>query len=118
MITYQDAMDSYGTDRPDTRFDMNLVDLSDLMKDSSFRVFTTALEQGGVVKAIAVQGGASFSRKELDRLNDLVAEYGAKGLFWAKVGEEGWQSPVAKFMTPDITGAVQERMEVSEGDLG
>lgn len=117
VITYQEAINSYGTDRPDTRFGMKLMDFSDLMKDSSFRVFTSVLEEGGIVKAIAVKGGVSFSRKELDGLNEMAKDYGAKGLFWAKVGAEDWQSPIAKFMTPDIQDAVRKRLGTSEGDL-
>jgi aspartyl-tRNA synthetase len=116
-IEYQKAMDIYGSDKPDTRFNMELIDLSDLLKSSGFKVFADALEGGGVVKALAVKGGASFSRKDLDDLNRMVIDSGAKGLFWAKLQPDGWQSPLAKFLAPDCKGGVEEKLGAIEGDL-
>ncbi len=116
-IEYQNAMDIYGSDKPDTRFNMELMDFSDLLKSSDFKVFTDVLEGGGVVKALVVKGGASFSRKDLDDLNRMVIDSGAKGLFWAKLQPDGWQSPLAKFLAPDCKGGVEEKLGAIEGDL-
>ena len=117
IIEYKKALDLYGSDRPDIRFGMELMDLSDLLRSSGFRVFKEMIEQGGVVKAINVEKGASFSRKELDELNSIVTDSGARGLFWAKVKSDGWQSTLAKFMAPDIRSAVEQRLGTKEGDL-
>lgn len=116
-IEYRDAMDMYGSDKPDTRFGMELRDLSDLLRNSDFKVFESIINEGGVVKAINVKGGASFSRKELDELNQMIIEFGAKGLFWAKVKSEGWQSTIAKFLTAENKDTIEKRLEVTEGDL-
>lgn len=116
-IEYKDAMDAYGTDKPDVRFGMELVDLSDILRSSDFDVFTNAIEEGGIVKAINAKQGASFSRKGLDELNSIVTDSGGKGLFWAKVRANDWQSPLAKFLAPDTRGAVEERLGATEGDL-
>ncbi|UCG67844.1 MAG: aspartate--tRNA ligase [Deltaproteobacteria bacterium] len=116
-IEYQKAMDIYGSDKPDTRFNMELMDFSDLLKSSGFKVFTDVLEGGGVVKALVVKGGASFSRKDLDDLNRVVIDSGAKGLFWAKLQPDGWQSPLAEFLAPDCKGGVEEKLGAIEGDL-
>ncbi len=117
IIEYAKAMDLYGTDRPDIRFGMELVDLSDLLGSSDFRVFKEVIEQGGVIKAISVENGTSFSRKELDELNFMVADAGTRGLFWAKVKHDGWQSSLNKFLAPDIRSDVAQRLSAKEGDL-
>ena len=117
IIEYKKALDLYGSDRPDIRFGMELMDLSDLLRSSGFRVFKEMIEEGGVVKAINVEKGASFSRKELDELNSIVTDSGARGLFWAKVKSDGWQSTLAKFLAPDIRSAVEQRLGTKEGDL-
>ena len=116
-VEYDKAMDLYGSDRPDMRFGMELMDASDLLRSSSFRVFTEVIKDGGVVKAINVKKGASFSRKELDELRAMVTDFGAKGLFWAKLRPDGWQSTVAKFVAPDIRSSIEERLGATEGDL-
>jgi len=116
-IEYREAMDMYGSDKPDTRFGMELRDLSDLLRGSDFKVFESIINEGGVVKAINVKGGASFSRKELDELNQMIIEFGAKGLFWAKVKPENWQSSIAKFLTAENKDAIEKRLEAAEGDL-
>ena len=116
-IEYKKAMDLYGSDRPDTRFGMELIDISDLFRSSTFKVFTEVIEKGGVVKAINVKGGDSFSRRELDELNSIVTDFGAMGLFWAKVKHDGWQSTLNKFVDPDNRSAVEERLGAGEGDL-
>jgi aspartyl-tRNA synthetase len=116
-IEYGKAMDLYGSDKPDIRFGMELIDVSDLLRSSTFRAFTKLIEEGGVVKAVNIRKGASFSRKELDELSSMVSDSGAKGLFWAKLRPDGWQSPLAKFVGPDSRSAVEERLGATEGDL-
>ncbi len=116
-IEYQKAMDLYGTDKPDMRFGMELRDLSDLLKSFDFKIFAEVLEAGGVVKAITVKGGAGFSRRDLEGLNRMLVDSGARGFFWAKLQSGGWQSPVAKFIAPDRRRAIEERLGAAEGDL-
>jgi aspartyl-tRNA synthetase len=116
-IEYKKAMDLYGSDRPDIRFGMELVDVSDLLRSSTFNAFTKVIEEGGVVKAINVEKGASFSRKELDELNNRATDSGARGLFWAKLRPDGWQSTLNKFLAPDMRSAVEKRLGAVEGNL-
>jgi aspartyl-tRNA synthetase len=117
VLEYSDAIDSYGSDKPDIRFNMELVDLTNLFASSSFKLFSSTIEKGGLVKAIRIEDGASFSRKELDSLDSSVTNSGAKGIVWAKLRFEGWQSSVAKYLTPETTHAVEERLGAKEGDL-
>lgn len=117
VLEYPDAMGSYGSDKPDIRFAMELVDLTDLFASSSFKVFASTIEEGGLVKAIKVEEGASFSRKELDSLDSIVTNSGARGLVWAKVRSGDWQSTLAKHLTPESTHAVEERLGATEGDV-
>jgi aspartyl-tRNA synthetase len=117
IIEYNKAVNLYGSDRPDIRFGMELMDLSDLLRSSDFRVFKEMIEEGGVVKAINVEKGVSFSRKELDELNSIVTDSGARGLFWAKVKSDGWQSTLTKFLASDIRSAVEQRLGAKEGDF-
>jgi aspartyl-tRNA synthetase len=116
-MTYQEALARYGVDNPDLRFDLELVDLSDLVGSCGFKVFADAVTNGGMVKAINVKGGATLSRKELDNLTEFVKIYGAKGLAWVKMTEAGWQSPIAKFFTADELVALNQRMDAQLGDL-
>jgi aspartyl-tRNA synthetase len=116
-MTYSQAMDRYGVDNPDLRFGLELRDLSDLVENCGFKVFADAVQNGGIVKAINLKGGAAMSRKELDDLTDFVKIYGAKGLAWVKMTEEGWQSPIAKFFTAEELSAVNRRMGAGLGDL-
>jgi aspartyl-tRNA synthetase len=117
-LEYKEAMDRYGTDRPDLRFGMEIVEITDLMKDTEFKVLQQILQEGGTVKAIRVEGGANtFSRKMLDELSQVAAKGGAKGLLWAKVGPEGWQSSLSKFIHEDKKGAVNERLGADPDDL-
>lgn len=97
-MTYDDAMNQYGSDKPDTRFDMKLIDISDVVKDVDFKVFQMALDQGGVVKSLNAKGAASkYSRKDMDNLGKYAGQFGAKGLAWLKVEEDGLKGPIAKF---------------------
>lgn len=117
-MTYQEAMDRYGVDKPDVRFGMELKDVSDLVKDCGFKVFTSAVESGGSVRAIVVEGGADFySRKKIDKLEAFVKDFKAKGLAWAKVKEDEIQSPILKFIGDETMDKILEKLEAKAGDL-
>ena len=116
-LTYDEAMNRYGNDKPDLRFGMELKDVSDVVAGSSFKVFQEVLKGKGIIKGINVTGGGSFSRKEIDDLVPVVEAFGAKGLSWAKVSSDGWQSPIQKFLKKEEMKAVNERMGASENDL-
>jgi aspartyl-tRNA synthetase len=117
-MSYREAMDRYGSDKPDVRFGLELVDVSDLVKDSSFKVFSGAVENGGQVKLINVKGqAASYSRKDIDALGEFASRYGAKGLAWLKVEEEGLKGPIAKFFEGEAAAALIQRAEAEAGDL-
>ncbi len=116
-MPYAEAIARFGTDRPDTRFGMELHDLSDAFSTSEFKVFRSALDAGGVVKAIVVKGGAEMSRKEIDDLGALAIELGAKGMAWIRVANGEWQSPIVKFLRDGERTAMAERLEIADGDL-
>lgn len=117
-MTYQEAMDRYGVDKPDVRFGMELKDISELVEDSGFKVFTSAVESGGSVRAIVVEGGAeAYTRKKIDKLEAFVKDFKAKGLAWAKVKEDEIQSPILKFIGDDTMGAILKKLEAKTGDL-
>lgn len=115
-IPYQEAMDRYGSDKPDLRFDMELIDLSDDLQGTEFGVFKGTLESGGVVKAICVPGGASLSRKQIDGFTDIAKSEGAGGLAYIKYENGEPVSPIAKFLTVDELAAIQEKTGASDGD--
>ncbi len=118
QITYDEAMDRYGLDRPDLRFGLELCEVSDLVKDTGFKVFASVVKNGGMVKAINAKGCATFSRKQIDELTDFAAVYKAKGLAWIKIKEDAsWQSPIAKFFTDDEQNALKERLDMEPGDI-
>ncbi|MEN8140908.1 MAG: aspartate--tRNA ligase [Thermodesulfobacteriota bacterium] len=117
-MTYDEAVSRFGCDRPDTRFGFELTDLSDIVKDASFKVFRDVVEKGGVVKAINAQKCATFSRKDLDTLTDYAGNFGAKGLAWVKMKADGeWQSPIAKFFKDEERAAMTKALAAEEGDL-
>ncbi|PWW26457.1 aspartyl-tRNA synthetase [Cytobacillus oceanisediminis] len=117
-MSYQDAMDRFGSDKPDTRFGMELTDLSEIVKESSFKVFAGAVSSGGQVKAINVKNAAGkYSRKDIDALTEFVAVYGAKGLAWLKAEEDGLKGPIAKFVTEEEQKAFYAALSVEPGDL-
>lgn len=117
-ITYKEAMDRFGVDKPDLRFGFELKDISDLVKDCGFKVFSGAIENGGYVKAINLNGyGDRFTRKDISSLEEYVKTYGAKGLAWIKLTEEGITSPIAKFFNEDEMKIILERVEGNTGDL-
>jgi len=116
-ISYRDAMETYGVDNPDLRYGLEMKDLSDLAAESTFQIFRSALEKGGVVKAFRLPDGGRLTRRELDGLQALAQEWGAGGLLWAKCTDSGLQSPVAKHLSEDLTRKILERMEADRGDL-
>ncbi|MCF8063099.1 MAG: aspartate--tRNA ligase [Deltaproteobacteria bacterium] len=117
-LTFREAMDRFGTDRPDTRFGLEIHDLTGPAARSEFRVFRQVIDGGGVVKAVTVAAGAGgFSRKDLDELGASAAEWGAKGLAWAKVTEGGWQSPIKKFFPEGLQEEMNRAAGAGPGDL-
>ncbi|MGD6847095.1 aspartate--tRNA ligase [Rossellomorea aquimaris] len=117
-MTYDDAMSRYGSDKPDTRFGMELIDVSEIVKESGFKVFAGAVASGGQVKLINVKGGASqYSRKDIDGLTEFVSRYGAKGLAWLKVEEEGLKGPISKFVTEEDASQISASANAETGDL-
>ncbi|MEE8319812.1 MAG: aspartate--tRNA ligase [bacterium] len=116
-LTYKDAVARYGLDRPDTRFEMELVDLSDTLGRTEAKIFSKTVDGGGKIKGITVKGAAGMSRKDLDVLTEYVAIYGAKGLAWFKSSPDGWQSPLAKFIDDDAKNEVSQVAGFEAGDL-
>jgi aspartyl-tRNA synthetase len=117
-MTYDEAMSRFGSDKPDTRFGLELVDMSEVVKDSGFKVFAAAVANGGQVKGINVKGAAEkYSRKDIDALTEFVAVYGAKGLAWLKVDAEGLKGPIAKFFAAEDSNNLRTVLEAKEGDL-
>jgi aspartyl-tRNA synthetase len=117
-MTYKEAMDRYGSDKPDTRFGLELINVSDVVKQSGFKVFAAAVENGGEVKAINVKGkAADYSRKDIDGLTEFTARYGAKGLAWMKVEAEGLKGPISKFFNEEDAANLTNALNAEEGDL-
>ena len=116
ILTYREAIDRYGLDNPDTRFSLKLKDITETVMDSGFKVFSDTAKRKGLIKAINMGSEKTLSRKELDGLSDFVGEYGAKGLIWAKVKEDGWASSIAKFLKPEEIVQINEKMGASPGD--
>jgi aspartyl-tRNA synthetase len=116
-LPYAEAIARYGLDKPDTRFGLELKDVSDIVGASGFKVFADAVARGGIVKALNAKGRAEMSRKDIDDLTAFVAVYRAKGMAWIKVRADGWQSPIAKFFTDAEKRALAERIDMQVGDL-
>jgi aspartyl-tRNA synthetase len=116
-LSYQEAMDRFGSDKPDLRFGMELVDLSDSFRSSQFKVFRTALDQNGVVKGINAKGFASITAGQIEDLTNLAKQAGAKGLAFIKVENGEWKSPIVKFFSETEREALTQKMGISEGDL-
>jgi len=116
-LSYQEAMDRFGSDKPDTRFGLELKDVSDIAKTSDFKVFLQAVELGGLVKGFAAPGLAGLSRKEVDDLTNEAKVFGAKGLAWIKVTDAGFESPIAKFFKDGQIKVIAERLGAKPGDL-
>ena len=117
-LTYREAMDRFGSDKPDTRFGLELCEISDLVANTNFKVFASIVKNGVTVRGINVKGGVDkFARRELDALVEYVKQYGAKGMAWISVKENELQSPIVKFFTEEETNAILDRMGAEVGDV-
>ena len=116
-LSYHDAVNRYGKDNPDTRFDMELVDITSIVSNSGFKLFQEVVAAGGIVKAIKVEQASGLSRKDLDELKDYVAVYGAKGLAWARINATDWTSPIYKFLRPEEVEKINKAMGTKESDI-
>lgn len=117
-MTYAEAMSRYGSDKPDTRFGMELIDVSELGETMDFKVFSNAVNSGGQVKAIVVEGAADkYTRKDIDKLMEFVNIYGAKGLAWVKVTDEGLNGPIARFFEEEHVSRLSELTQAKSGDI-
>jgi aspartyl-tRNA synthetase len=116
-LTYAEAIRRFGVDNPDLRFGLELVELSDIVKNAGFKVFADVVAGGGIVKGLNAKCCASFSRKEIDDLTEFTKIYGAKGMAYVKVTADGWQSPITKFFTAEEIAAIGQAFEAEEGDL-
>jgi aspartyl-tRNA synthetase len=116
-ISYQEAMSRFGKDSPDMRFGLEIRDLTDILRNSGFKLFAEIACGGGVIKSIRIENGNSLSRKDLDELRDFVSQYGAKGLAWARVIPDCWTSPIFKFLTSVEVSAINKKMDAHEGDV-
>jgi len=118
IMSYAEALDRFGSDKPDTRFEMELIALNDAVADCGFSVFAETVKNGGMVKALNVKGVAEkFSRKDIDKLTDFVKKYKAKGLAWVKVEADTWTGPIAKFFGSDDVAKVNAVVDAQAGDL-
>ncbi|NPV70631.1 MAG: aspartate--tRNA ligase [Firmicutes bacterium] len=116
-LSYAEAMLKYGSDKPDLRFGLEISDITDLVKDSQFKVFSSTAGSGGVVRSFAVPGAAGWSRKDLDDLTERAVFLGARGLVWVELGQDGIKSPVAKYLSASEVAAISGRLGASTGDL-
>ncbi|MCK9217620.1 MAG: aspartate--tRNA ligase, partial [Firmicutes bacterium] len=117
-LKYEEALNRFGTDKPDARFGLELEDLSDILKDTEFKVFSNAIKDGGSIRAINAKGcGSQLSRKNIDSLNDYVKTYGAKGLAWINISEKEIKSPITKFLSENELDAIIQRMNAAAGDI-
>jgi len=116
-VTYREALDTYGIDKPDRRYDLKLVDLTETFRSSAFKVFQSAVSAGGVVKAFNAKGLAVITTGQIEDLTNLAKSHGAKGLAWIKVESGEWKSPIVKFFSEAEKKALTEKLQVEEGDL-
>nr|BAL59715.1 aspartyl-tRNA synthetase [Candidatus Acetothermum autotrophicum] len=116
-VSYAEAMERYGSDKPDLRFGLELIDLSQALGGAEFRIFAETLKSGGVVKGLALPGGAKYSRSQLAELEKHAQALGAKGLLWAKFTDQGLESPIAKFLNAQIVKELQQATQARPGDL-
>ena len=116
-LSWEEAMGRFGSDKPDTRFGLELVDLSDLVREVEFKVFRDTVSSGGVVKGINIKGGEKLSRSEIDHLEAHAKQMGAKGMAWIALAEGGMKSPIIKFFKPEEINAIVEKMKGETGDV-
>jgi aspartyl-tRNA synthetase len=117
QLTYKEAIESYGSDKPDLRFDMKFTGVSELVKNSGFKVFSDVVNNGGAVAGIVAPGCANYTRSQLDSLTEFVKNLGAGGLVWIRVTEKGTESPIEKFVGKEILNSINEKMKSKTGDL-
>ena len=117
QLTYAEAMNRFGSDKPDTRFGLEIRDFTDTVRNSQFKVFASAIQKGGVVKGICIPKGGDMSRKDLDDMTPFAATFGAKGIAWTKIIAEGWQSPIAKFLSDAEQKAIEQIAGAGVGDV-
>jgi aspartyl-tRNA synthetase len=115
-LTWDEAMSRFGSDKPDIRFGLELQDFTDAVRGSQFKVFAAAIAKGGVVKGIRIPQGAELSRKDLDDMTPFVATFGAKGIAWTRITDEGWQSPIAKFLSETEQKEIERIAQAQMGD--
>jgi aspartyl-tRNA synthetase len=116
-LTYEEAMNRFGSDKPDMRFGLEIRDFTEALRNSRFKVFASAIQKGGVVKGIRIPKGGEMSRKDLDDMAPLAATFGAKGIAWTKITAEGWQSPIAKFLSETEQQAIEQIAGAGIGDV-
>jgi aspartyl-tRNA synthetase len=116
-MRYDEAMRRFGTDRPDTRYGLELTDLTEVLGGCAFNVFKTTIDNGGIIKAINARGCSGFSRKELDDLTEYAGRFGARGMAWIKIKENEWQSPITKFFSDREIADMREALQAEPGDL-
>jgi aspartyl-tRNA synthetase len=116
-LTYQEAINRFGSDKPDMRFGLELRDFTDALRNCQAKVFAGAIQRGGVVKGICIPKGGELSRKDLDDMTPFVATFGAKGIAWTKITAEGWQSPIAKFLSEAEQKEIERISQAQVGDV-
>ena len=116
-LTYEEAMNRFGSDKPDMRFGLELHDFTDALRNCQAKVFTGAIQKGGVVKGMRIPKGGEMSRKDLDDMTPFVATFGAKGIAWTKITSEGWQSPIAKFLSAAEQKEIENISQAQVGDV-
>lgn len=116
-MSYKEAMEKFGTDKPDTRFDLHLVDLTEILKSSKFMVFAEVIAKGGVIKGIKIDADSHISRKELDELNEISKTFGGKGLLWIKFSGSGISGPLSRYLSESEINDLKEKVKVKDGDL-
>ena len=116
-LTHQEAINRFGSDKPDMRFGLEIQDFTEALRNCQAKVFSTAIEKGGVVKGIRIAKGGELSRKDLDDMTPFVATFGAKGIAWTRIADEGWQSPIAKFLSETEQKKIEKIAEAQVGDV-
>jgi aspartyl-tRNA synthetase len=116
-LTYGEALERFGSDKPDLRFGLEIRDFTAALRNSQFKVFAGAIQKGGVVKGIRIPNGGDMSRKDLDDMTPFVSTFGAKGIAWSKITPEGWQSPIAKFLSDTEQKAIEQIAGAKTGDV-